>query len=742
MHAPLQHQPVAVPMPSPPSNDFMSEQQWDTLFALIDGCLPSISTDAPDHDRLGLAGEELDGMVQEISRRCKDGPSKDQVKAFLQARPSQDSKLRAECIRTLSTMPQRTQLATALRLLSTRHGSLLLTGSWTPITAQPVTVREAIVRSWCDSWLPSLRMLAKGVVAAAQKANSMSSPYFAQLSGYNDVPRNWKAGEGYKFDFIQLAPGSQVHEMMTDVVVIGSGCGGAVAAKNLAEAGHQVLVVDKGYYFPTSHLPMAQDAACHYLYDHCGLWLTDDASTNILSGSSWGGGGTINWSVCFRLQDFVRREWAAQGLPLFESAAFDECMDRVWDFVGASTSGIRHNHRNQVMLDGCRKLGWKGRTVEQNTANKEHYCGQCHLGCGSAEKRGPTVAWLPAAAEAGADFLEGFNAERIIFADDGVTATGVEGVWTARDDSGQVHRPASCRTQRRVRIRAKRVVLAAGSIRSPVMLIKSGVDNPSVGRNLHLHPCNIVTATYDDETRPWEGGIITSYSGEFENLDCEGHGVKLEPIVMVPYTLYATQPWRGGLDAKQLLLRYANLASFIVLTRDRDSGRVYMDRKTGEPRIDYTPSDFDRDHTLEGVQAMAKICYVTGAKEIRAGLPRLEPWVPLDNGERQRRHVEGKDPEFTDPAFGAWLQRLRQVDNRPPETTFASAHQMGSCRMSSSPETGVVDERGAVWGTRNLFVADASVFPSASGVNPMLTVMSLADWISRCVIKDLAAGGN
>jgi choline dehydrogenase-like flavoprotein len=177
---------------------------------------------------------------------------------------------------------------------------------------------------------------------------------------------------------------------------------------------------------------------------------------------------------------------------------------------------------------------------------------------------------------------------------------------------------------------------------------------------------------------------------------------------------------------------------------------------------------------MEGVLALAKICYITGATEIHAYLPGLEPFVR----QRERQDStsststavsssaqEEKLPQpppaafipkktntaayrpqvpkqtidlgITDPAFSAWLARVRAVGNKPPHTCFTSAHQMGSCRMSSHPGDGVVDGRGRVWGVENLLVADASVFPSASGVNPMVTNMAIADWIARGVVSDL-----
>lgn len=199
-------------------------------------------------------------------------------------------------------------------------------------------------------------------------------------------------------------------------------------------------------------------------------------------------------------------------------------------------------------------------------------------------------------------------------------------------------------------------------------------------------------------------------------------------------------PWTSGVESKLMLLKYRRLNSFISLTRDRDPGRVFPDPKTGEPRIDYTVSDFDRANTLEGVKALAKICYVTGATEIQPYLPGLKPFTKSasNQGEASSNNKdEVKDPEFADPAFAAWLKQVCKVDNKPPVGMWSSAHQMGTCRMSKSSEDGVVDERGRVWGREGLYVADASVFPSASGVNPMITLMSIADWVSRGVDEDL-----
>lgn len=214
-----------------------------------------------------------------------------------------------------------------------------------------------------------------------------------------------------------------------------------------------------------------------------------------------------------------------------------------------------------------------------------------------------------------------------------------------------------------------------------------------------------------------------------------------------PYTCLSTMPWRSGLNFKLAALRYRHFAAFISVTRDRDSGRVYVDSKTGEVQVDYTPSAFDRGHALEGSLAICKILYAMGAREIDPFIHGLEPFVvPIGSGkasegeESDSSTRDEKTPALgptADPAFAAWLARGRRLGSALGNAMCSSAHQMGTCRMATSEEAGVVDARGRVWGSEGLYVADASVFPSASGVNPMVTVMALADWIARAVDDDL-----
>ena len=392
--------------------------------------------------------------------------------------------------------------------------------------------------------------------------------------------------------------------------------------------------------------------------------------------------------------------------------------------MGVSADYIKQNPSNKLLMEGARRLGWSYKAVPQNTAGKEHACGHCTFGCGSCEKQGVVITYLPAAAQAGAKFIEGFHAEQVIFSHKGgeKVAKGVVGTWRSRDIHGGV--AGGPVTTRKVIIKAKRVIVSAGTMQSPLLLLRSGIKNYHVGRNLHIHPVSLVGAFHKQEIRPWDGACLTSVVSELENLDGKGHGVKLEATNMLPSSFLNFIPWKGGLDYKMTAARAKHLCGYISLARDRDTGQVYPDPVDGRVRFKYTTSWFDQQHVLEGLIGLARIQYAVGAQEIFTVQPGLRSFV----------REEGAD---NDARFAAWLEEVRRTGFPSPDSLFVSAHQMGTCRMASSPKNGVVDPQGQVWGTKGLYVADASVFPSASGVNPMVTNMAISDWISRGVARKL-----
>jgi hypothetical protein len=322
------------------------------------------------------------------------------------------------------------------------------------------------------------------MTTAAKNLWMKTSPTYTRLAGFPHAPADYKPGPYFDYDFLKFTSGKEPEVIKTDVVIVGSGCGGAVCAKNLAEAGHRVLVVEKSYHYPPTSLPMTEEAGTVHLFEDGGACSSDDGSIVVTAASVWGGGGTVNWSASLQTQGFVREEWAQdRGLTFFETSDFQTCLDRVCHRMGVSPDHIRHNHGNKVLLGGSRKLGYHAKAVPQNTGGHEHYCGHCSFGCSSGQKQGPVISWLPDAARAGAQFIEGFKVARVLFDQDSRTrkAIGIEGTWTSRNSRGGVDGPSSDRTVRKVIVRAKRVIVSCGTLWSPVVLINSGLK---VGKSL------------------------------------------------------------------------------------------------------------------------------------------------------------------------------------------------------------------------------------------------------------------
>ncbi|KAI9817511.1 MAG: hypothetical protein M1827_001121 [Pycnora praestabilis] len=728
--------PLANSLPPLPEGEVFSHSQWTTLLAIADTVIPSVQPSSLPAltSHLSISSSEYEGVVTVLKAAIPQSHDANICDRYLEECPSSIPAFRASLQRTFSDFVRedaRKGIALILTILDTRAGSLITTGYAKPFYQQPIDVRQAILRGWATSYLPPLRQSYRALTSLFKNVWLKSSPTVGPVLGFPRVPVHGKPGKGFDYKFLQFVSGTEPAIVETDVVIVGSGCGGGVCAKNLAEDGHSVLVADKAYYHPPEHLPMSENDAGIHMFMNGGVESSDDNSISVIAGQAWGGGGTINWSASLQTQGYVRREWAEKGLSFFTSSEYQTCLDRVCHRMGVSTDYVRHNAANRALLEGARKLGYSAKTVPQNTGGNEHYCGYCTLGCGAAQKQGPVVSWLPDAQKAGAQFMEGFDAEKIIFEErnNNKIAVGVKGIWTSRDKEGGFS--GNNRIKREVLLRAKKIIVSAGTLQSPLLLLRSGLKNHQIGRNLHLHPVSFLGATYKEETRPWEGAILTSVCDELQNLDGRGHGVKLETTCMLPSWFLTFVPWSGGLDFKLFCSQFKHYTGFISLARERDPGRVYPDPVDGRCRIEYSPSAYDRQHILEGVIALAKINLVTGAETMITGTEGVSQFVRSEVASGQ------EDLGINDPRFQAWIAEIRKKGLHAPDATFASAHQMGTCRMGVNEKTSVVDFKGKVWGTEGLYVSDASIFPSASGVNPMITNMAISDWISRGLGKEL-----
>lgn len=503
------HSHIVIPISDAPPATFFDETQWRVLYSLMDTVIPSLAAESDNEandnntiidkkdDRQIVPKDVLEAHYQKLQRCLPHPPSHEAFAAYLAERPSAIQDFRDHLTRTLATLSPaaQKQLGTVLYLLGTKFGSYAFTGHARPFYELTGGDREFVLLAWRRSYITSLRGLAKSLSSIGAKTWVQTSPLFRELSGYVDVPDDYeekkKAAAAAAEDrhppeyvFKQFATstasnnGKQPAVVETDVVIVGSGCGGGVCARVLAEAGHRVLVVEKGYYFPPSQLPMRSDTAETNLYLNRGIISTDDNSISAVAGSVWGGGGSVNWGVSLQTPDYIRQDWALKrGLKFFGTPQFQESLDRVCDFMGVSDKHVRQNHRGQALLDGAAKLGWKAKVTPHNSGGRDHHCGHCHLGCGSGGKQGPAVSWLPAAAKAGAEFVEGFEVDRIDFEDfaSGKKASGVTGTWVSRDANGGNSGPLHEREVREVVIKAKRVIVAGGTLSSPFLLQRSGL---------------------------------------------------------------------------------------------------------------------------------------------------------------------------------------------------------------------------------------------------------------------------
>ncbi|KAA8912988.1 hypothetical protein FN846DRAFT_931329 [Sphaerosporella brunnea] len=578
--------------------------------------------------------------------------------------------------------------------------------------------REQIMQGWKNAYLSVFKGLFDFLKAITMFVYLRTSPELFEALGYPRVdPRKLGAQELAarnlpKFTF-ETFGGAEEVEMETDVVIVGSGSGGQVVAAKLAGRGLKVLVLDKGCFFPQEELPKKEVEASSTMFENGGGTTTVDGLGTIVSASTWGGGSTVNFGVSLQLPRKVRMEWSEKfGLGFAETDAFQQCLNRVCERMGVSTENVRHNFANQVLVDGARKLGYNAVTLPRNAGGKEHYCGYCLHGCNSGEKHGGTITWLHDAQTAGARFVQSCAVQKVVI-ENGV-ARGVEAIVDGKT---------------KLIIKAKKVVLSAGTIHTPCILQRSGVKNPNIGKNLKIHPVIGFTGTWDNtEIKPWEGGIMTALVTDFDNLDGKGYGAKIMAVTLHPGFAWGFMPWESAAAWRAHALSFPQSTTLIAIGRDRDSsGTVNWDATAAVPRLTYNLQPFDRQSMIESLIGCAELMVASGVDEI----------VPPVRGWRSYR-VDKQTPQngggTADPRFKAYVAELRSIGL---QSSYASAHPMGTCAMGAGPQNSVVDCKGAVWGVEALHIADASVLPSPTGVNPMITTMAMADWIAERILEDM-----
>ncbi|MBB4683878.1 FAD-dependent oxidoreductase [Amycolatopsis jiangsuensis] len=489
-------------------------------------------------------------------------------------------------------------------------------------------------------------------------------------------------------------------ELAADVCVIGSGAGGAVIAARAAQAGLSVVIVEAGPRRDETDFDQI-DSHAGEMFLRGGALYSDSGSVGVLAGSVLGGGTLINSMVCLRTPAAIREQWAAEGLSGLDGPEFDQYTDLVWEALGVTTDATVHNANTRAMITGLAALGYAHHALPRNAklTDEPAYCGFCNAGCRSGNKSSVLHTYLQSAVDAGARIVTDCTVDRI------------------STHEGHASGVLATRGGKPVRIAARTVVVAAGGVESPAVLLRSGIGGPAVGKNLRLHPAWIVTGVYDQPVEAWSGQIQSAVS--FDLAHCEdGTGFLVESLTLNPLTWAGQTPFRGPAEHRRTLRDLPCFATWHGVAHDHGSGEVYLDRE-GRAAIRW---DLDDEYDLRVARRahteLARMHRAAGAREIFTFHWNDHSW---------RR---GED-------FDAYLARLAHAP--AAEHTAFSAHQMGSCRLGADPSASVADGRGQLHDIAGVWIGDASALPTAPGVNPMITVMALAERTAAALVASVRA---
>jgi choline dehydrogenase-like flavoprotein len=497
------------------------------------------------------------------------------------------------------------------------------------------------------------------------------------------------------------------------VCVVGSGAGGAVVAARLAEAGHDVVLLEEGGYWRPEQFTEREGEMTARLYAEAGTRATEDLAFPLLQGRAVGGGTTVNWLVMFRTPDWVLDEWAAEhGASGMRPADLAPVFDRVEEETHTRlVPDDAHNPPNRALLAGARALGWSAHAIKVNA----HACvrsGFCGLGCRYGARRAAADVYVPAMLARGGRLFTDVRVERVEVAEQGGAAPLKRVHASVLDRETGIPRG-------RLTVEAPIVVLAAGAVGTPALLQRSGMGGGGVGRFLRLHPTTAVFGRYGEEMYGAGGMPLSTVCDEFVR-GSDGYGFWIETPPFYPALSAAALPGFGTAH-RGLMESLPNMASMIVLVRDgadrmTSQGSVMVDRG-GRARIRYRLGAAERGKLLRGMDAAARMHFAAGAEEVST---------------LHTRACRLRSP--------AELKAMALRPSGPNQLGVLSAHVNGTCRMGTNPETSGCTPDGERHGVPGLYVADGSLLPTAPGVNPQETIMALATVIADRIAARHPAG--
>ena len=509
-----------------------------------------------------------------------------------------------------------------------------------------------------------------------------------------------------------------------DICIIGSGAAGAILGTKLAESGKSVVILEKGGYYDGESMNQREADMVPLLWKNAGANFTSNLRIAIAQGSCLGGSTVINDAVCFRIPPIVIDQWQKMGVEITKDD-WDKANDEVSKRINVQeVTDEELNTNARKLKEACEKFRYQGDPLLNHYKNQRNCgpsisdkslkacvkCGFCHLGCHYDTKQSMLVTYIhDALVNENLNYNVYCNcrADRITY-ENGI-ANGVNATFVDSNNSETY----------RIRLNAKFIIVSAGAIASSNLLQKSIIGNNNVGKGLALHPAPFVMGLFDEEIHG-NRGIPMSYTcHEFGVTNgVEKGGFLIESIFLPIFQMALAIP-SMGLDHKRMMQNYNRYSMAGIMSRDDPVGKVLVSYN-GNPKVIYNLSEQTIEDMARGMSILSRMWFNIGAKA-----------VITSHRDVYEIGTKADIPKLKDA-----------IRNNPDGLMLGSAHPQGGNRMGNDENECVVDSNCKIFGFDNLYVCDASVFPTALGVNPQLTVMALATITANKIIKNWKDNNN